>query len=303
MNRFTWVLAVLLPFHLTAQDTTVAVPGKPVQAFNSEKAINANTTEMTGHGKMAFRVTHHFGDIASKIGGLKNFFGLDNAVDFRIGLTFGLGKNFDLGVSRVKGAFLRQQQWELAMKWKWMQQTENGNPFSIALFANHVVATNTASTFSNRENSYKGFSERSSNALQLIIAKRMGNVTLQLNPTFITRGYTVSYDQKSIFALGGAIRIPIIRDRLNFLSDYFYCFRKQAVKDSFRLKDNIGFYNPLGFGIEFLTSGHSFRMNFANNQEILENRFIPRTVSSWGAGRFRWCFTIVRNFRLFTPKK
>lgn len=306
MKRISWVLAAIISLQAGAQDPSAAkTPGKPIQAWNSEKAINANTPETVGHGKMAFRVTHHFGDIASKIGGLKNFFGLDNAVDFKIGFAFGLGKNFDLMAARVKGASLRQQQWELAMKWKLMQQTENGNPFSIAFFANHVVATNAASTFSNRENSYKAFSERSSNALQLIIARRMGNVTLQINPTFVTRGYTISYDQKSMFALGAAMRVPIIPHKLNFMIDYFHPFRREAVEDSFALTTNgsIKFYDPLGFGFEFLTSGHSFRLNFANNGEILENRFIPRTITSWGDGQFRWCFTISRNFRLFTPKK
>jgi hypothetical protein len=131
----------------------------------------------------------------------------------------------------------------------------------------------------------------------------MGKISLQLNPTVVTRGYSISYDQGTMFALGGAVRVPIIESRLNLLVDYFHPFRSEAVEDSFRINDNIEFHDPLGIGFEFLTSGHAFRLNFTNATEILENRFIPRTITSWGDGQFRWCFTISRNFRLWSPGK
>jgi hypothetical protein len=123
-------------------------------------------------------------------------------------------------------------------------------------------------------------------------------VSLQLNPTLVTRNYAISYDQKTFFALGGAIRLPLSA-RVNLIVDYFAPFRKQAVEDSFRVKNNLRFYNPLGIGFEILTSGHVFHLNFTNATEILENRFIPRTISSWGKGQFRWGFTISRRFSLF----
>lgn len=297
--RLLTAIAFLAFLNCSAQDSLVK---KPIQIFSSDKAINAQTPETVGAGKMAFKVSHNFGDIAGDFGGLKNFFGLDNTTDVRIGFEVGLTRNFDLIAARSKGASLRQQQWELAMKWRMIEQAENGAPLSVALFVNHVVATNKASTFPNRENSYKGFTERSSNAFQLILAKRFGNFSLQLNPTVVTRGYSISYDQGTMFALGGAMRIPIVQNRVNLLFDYFHPFRKEAVEDSFRINDNIRFYDPLGFGLEFITSGHHFRINFTNATEILENRFIPRTITSWGDGQFRWAFTISRNFRLWLAK-
>jgi hypothetical protein len=307
MKPITAFIFLLSCIQINAQDTTTTVvrakPEKmPVQIFNSDRAILANTTETIRKGNLAFRVSHHFGDIGGNFGGLKNFFGLDNAVDFRIGFALGLGDKLDLMAARIKGASLRQQEWELAIKWKMVEQAVGGPGFSMALFANHVVATNTASTFPNRENSYKGFSERSSNAFQLIIAKKIGKVSLQLNPTVVTRGYTISYDQDAFFALGGAGKIPLIENKLNFLFDYFHPFRSDAVKDSFRLVD-IHFADPVGVGFEFVTPGHHFRLNFTNATEILENRFIPRTITSWGDGQFRWAFTISRTFRLWLPKK
>jgi len=298
MNKILIVSFIFLSQQLTAQEK------KAVQIFSSEKTINANTPETVGKGKMAFKVFHNFGDIAGKNGGIKNFFGLDNSTDVRIAFQIGLGKKFDLIAARSKGAGPQQRSFEMGLKFKLLEQMEKdpSHPVSVALFANTVIATNKASTFPNQDNSYKDFSDRVSNVLQLIIARKMGKISLQLNPTFLARGYAISYDQKNMFALGGAIRLPLVENKLNLLVDYFHPFRRKAVADSFKVNDNFEFSDPLGIGFEIITSGHAFRLNFANTTEILENRFIPRTISSWGKGQFRWCFAISRTFTLWRGK-
>jgi len=285
----------------SAQETSEK---KPVQIFSSEKAINANTTETVGKGKMAFKVSHNFGDIAGDNGGIKRFFGLDNAADVRIAFQIGVGKNFDIIAGRAKGAGLQQQLWELGVKYKFLEQRENdpSHPVSIAVFANSVIAANKANAFPDQDNSFEDFSDRMSNVLQLIIAKKIGKISLQLNPTLVTRGYAVSYDQKTYFSLGGAIKLPLVANRLNLLVDYFHIFRSESTKNSFLTNENIKFHDPLGIGFEILTSGHAFRLNFTNATELLENRFIPRTITSWGDGEFRWGFTISRSFRLWNAK-
>lgn len=302
MKRILIVAILFLSLDLSAQDSKEK---RPVQIFSSEKAVNANTPETVGKGKMAFKVSHNFGDIAGKGGGLKNFFGLDNSTDVRIAFQIGLGKRFDIIAARAKGAGPQQRSFEMGLKYKLLEQMENdpAHPLSVALFANTAIATNKASAFPNLDNSYKGFSDRVSNVLQLILARKMGKVSVQLNPTFLTRGYAISYDQKTMFALGGAIRLPLVANKLNLLVDYFHPFRRQAVEDSFKVNNNFEFSDPLGIGFEILTSGHAFRLNFTNTTEILENRFIPRTISSWGKGQFRWCFTISRTFTLWREKK
>ncbi len=280
---------------------------KPVKIFNSEKAINANTTEVVGKGRMSFKVTHNFGDIGGDFGGIKNFFGLDNAEDIRIAFEIGLGKRFDVTFARARGTDAGRQQrlWELNMKYQFCRQLENdpSHPLSIALFANAVVASNKASKLDDLDNSFRGFSDRLSNTFQLIVAKKIGKVSLQLNPTLVTRGYAISYDQKTLFALGGVVRLPITRS-VNFIVDYFHPFRSEESKDSFAVQATpVKFYDPLGIGFEIITAGHIFHLNFTNATEILENRFIPRTTSSWGKGQFRWGFTISRRFVLWREKE
>ncbi len=304
-------LLMLISTVLVAQDSLLnigdnaAAAKTPVKIFNSQKAINANTTEVVGKGKMEFKVMHNFGDIGGDFGGLKNFFGLDNASDIKIAFEIGLGKRFDILFARAKGAGQQQKLWEMGIKYQLLQQLENDptHPLSVAFFANAVIAANKASALDNLDHSFRDISDRTSNTFQLIIAKKMGKVSLQLNPTLVTRGYAISYDQKSIFALGGALKVPVMRN-LNLVVDYFHPFRSQSSKDSFAVQATpLKFFDPLGIGFEIVTPGHVFHLNFTNATETLENRYIPRTVTSWGKGQFRWGFTIARQFSLWRPKE
>jgi hypothetical protein len=312
----TCLLLILLFFSLqiTAQDTTMASltqdmetkttnEKKPVKIFDSEKTINARTTEVAGKGKMNFNVTHNFGDIGGSNGGIENFFGLDNAADIRIGFHIGVGHRTDLIVARAKGASLVRNLWEFGIKHQLLRQMENdpSHPVSLAFYFNTVISSQKRNPLNNQDNSFDNFGDRASNIFQLILARKMGKVSLQLNPVFFTRGHAISYDQKNMFALGGAIRLPL-GGRVNLVVDYFHPFRKEAVEDSFRVNDNIKFYNPLGVGVEVITGGHIFHLNFTNATEILENRFLPRTTTSWGKGQFRWGFTIARTFSLWREK-
>ncbi|HMU45580.1 MAG TPA: DUF5777 family beta-barrel protein [Chitinophagaceae bacterium] len=277
---------------------------RPVEIFSSQKVINANSTEVVPKGKMEFKVMHNFGDIAGSGGGLKNFFGLDNAQDIRIAFEIGIGDKTDVTFARAKGAGQQGRFYEINIKHQLLRQLENdpSHPISLALFVNAAVASNKASAFDNLDHSFRSFSDRLSETFQLIISRKMGKVSLQLNPTLVTRSYSISYDQKTIFALGGALKLPISQ-RVNFIVDYFHPFRSQSSRDSFRINNNIKFYDPLGVGFEIITGRHVFHLNFTNATETLENRFIPRTVSSWGKGQFRWGFTISRQFTLWKPKQ
>ncbi len=310
MKKLIAGLLLTVSTTLVAQDSlfntgdNTAATKAPVKIFNSQKAINANTTEVVGKGKMEFKVMHNFGDIGGDFGGLKNFFGLDNATDIKIAFEIGLGKRLDVLFARAKGASQQQKLWEMGIKYQLLQQLENdpSHPVSVAFFANAVIAANKASASDNLDHSFRNISDRTSNTLQLIIAKKIGKVSLQLNPTVVTRGYAISYDLKSIFAAGAALKLPVMRN-LNLVVDYFHSFRSQSSKDSFAVQATpLKFFDPLGIGFEIVTPGHVFHLNFTNTTETLENRYITRTVTSWGKGQFRWGFTITRQFSLWRPK-
>ena len=331
MKRAIIFLSLLFSISCFAQDSTMNMltkdmntkkeeGNKPIKVFESVRLINAYTPELIGKGKMDFRVIHNFFDIGGSGGGLKNFFGFDNAADIKIGFEIGLSNHLDLIAARTRGAepytvsFSRVQKiWELGLKWKLMEQKEGtGHPLSIALFANTAVASMQTPVFARQtladsaETNYKSFSERMSQVLQLIIAHKAGNVSLELNGTFVHRNRVIVGDDKSIFALGGAIRIPLNK-KFAFIVDYIHPFHSQSSKDFFStikstVPQPIKFHDPLGVGFEILTAGHVFHVNFTNAVEILENRMIPRTITSWGNGQFRWGFTISRTFVLWRDK-
>lgn len=317
---------------------------KPTKIFESERLINANTTQTVGKGKMDFKVTHNFDDIVSnsvygRHGGVRNFFGLDNSTDIRIGFHVGITDRLDLSIARAKGggevAKTRVPQlFELGLKYELMRQLENdpSHPIAMAFFMNNVISTVNSSyptpftvdqfgvrhitdTSLNQPYTFKNLGQRMSQTFQLIIAKKMGKISLQLSPTLVHQGYVPLHDEQTIFALGGAIRFPISKN-MNIIVDYFHSFRSKESKDYFKSADNtinppgdidknvtpFKFYDPLGVGLEIITSGHVFHLNFTNSTEILENRLIPYTVTSWWKGQFRWGFNLSRTFSLWRPK-
>ncbi|NOT50265.1 MAG: hypothetical protein HOP10_03200 [Chitinophagaceae bacterium] len=325
MKNIFVIPCLLISCCLFAQDSTEK---KPVEIFNTQKAILANTTEMVGKGKMDFRITHNFDDIdghgASMI---SRFLGLDNAKDIRIGFHFGLTDNLDIQVARVKGGNVYTNNasgavskfYELALKYRFMTQRENDpkHPVSMALFVSNAISSVKASVAPNTnfENSFKNFSDRMSQTFQLIVAKKFKKISVALNPTYVHTNFVVQGDEKSMFALGGAVRVPL-SNRFALLVDYFHPFRSRASKNFFNTVDNVysppgdvtvnstpfHFYDPFGIGVEITTAGHVFSLNFSNAVDILENRFIRFTTKSWTKGQYRWCFTISRKFTLWRPK-
>ena len=323
MRKVFFLVLFLAPFICFSQkDSVVALdkndikPGQrnepeDLKVFYSQKIINSNSVEVLKKGVLEFRVSHSFGDIAGDNGGIKRFFGLDNATDIRIGLQLGLSDKFNVSLARARGVNFGPgsvlQLYELGFKYQFLKQQENdpSHPVSLTLFANSVVSTMTENADDGYESSFRKFSDRTSEVVQLMVARKFGKVSLQLSPTFVTRGLVIPGDDKSIFAIGGAIRIPIT-SKLFFIADYFHPFHSQKSKDLWAqdtLGRNVKFYDAIGAGFEILTMGHVFHLNFTNATETLENRFIPHTVTNWGKGEFRWAFTISRNFTVFRDKK
>ena len=286
-----------------------------VKIFNSQKLINANTVEVLHKGAMEFKVIHNFYDIAGTNGGIHNFFGLDNAADVKIVFQVGLTDKLNVVGGRTRGDQYQNvtELWELGLKYKWLQQLDdNRHPITLTTYVNLVASGQKKNTSVNREFSYQDFGDRLSQLVQVMVARKFGKVSFELIPSFVHTGLVVPGDQNSLFALGAAIRVPITKN-FSLIADWFHPFRTQESKDSLNaiaaahpnnVYDQYGAgYDALGVGVEILTAGHVFHLNFTNATNILENRFIPRTLTSWGKGQYRWGFTIARNFILFRDKK
>ena len=317
MKRIFTLAALIFSFQIMAQNTGEK---KPVKIFSSDKAINAYTTEMIPKGKMDFKVSHCFGDISGKEGGIKRFFGLDGSTDIRIGFHIGITDRLNISVARTKGdeqslrkdtlnslaptEFLARKLWEVGIKYQLMRQLENdpSHPVSVAIFINTAISSLQANKLNpNTPSSFKNFGDRMSQVVELIIARKIGKISLQLNPTLVHYNFVPTYDKATTIALGGAARIPL-STKFALLIDYFHPFHSTAKKNNYLALKDVKFHDPLGIGLEVKTSGHIFHMNFTNTTGILENQFLPYSTSSWGKGQFRWGFSISRTFTLWREK-
>ena len=159
------------------------------KVFYSQRVINTKSVEVLKKGVLEFNVAHNFGDIAGDQGGIKRFFGLDNSTDVRIGFQLGLSDKFNLVAARAKGLNVTQQ-WELGVKWQLLSQVDNdpGHPLSLTLYANEVVSSQRRSdrSLGITETSFEEFSDRHSQIIQLLLAKKIGKVSVQFNPLFFT---------------------------------------------------------------------------------------------------------------------
>lgn len=268
--------------------------------FKTTRIINSQSPETIHKHELDFKVDHRFGDIAGANGGAKNFFGLDNSTDIKIGFEYGISDNLNVGVARAKGATQVAQLYEANVKYRLLQQTVDGKvPLSVTGYASVTLPGVKADQQNDGEaTSYRQFSDRLNLVGQLIIARKFGSaLSLAVHPTYIRRNTTADYDgQPDLFALGIGGRLKVSK-RMALVMDYFLPFRSTASKE--RYGDAIAtLYNPLGIGLEIETGGHVFNLNFTNATAIQEMQYIPETTSSWTKGQFRWGFTISRRFSL-----
>ncbi len=278
---------------------------KVMATFKSTKLINGHTNETIYKNELDFKVDHRFGDIAGRNGGIRQFFGLDNSSDVRIGFEYGLSDRLTIGLARSKGATSVQQLYEGSLKFKLLQQTVDDHlPIAVTLFgSNTITAVKSNNEDPASATAYNNFNDRMNYVVQVIIARKFSpNLSFTLIPTYIHRNFTRFRDQNDLFAVGAGGRMKFSK-RMAFVVDYFLPFRN---KDDQNYLENISsskFYRPLGVGLEMETGGHVFHINFTNATAIQEMQFIPETTSSWLKGQYRWGFSISRRFSFNKNKK
>jgi predicted porin len=279
--------------------STVPSPGhqKVSATFKSTKLINGHTNETIYKNELEFKVDHRFGDIAGSQGGIKQFFGLDNSTDIRIGFEYGISDRLSIGLARAKGATNVQQLYEGSIKYRLLEQTTDDYiPVALTLFGSNTIAAVHASEDPASAAAYHSFKDRMNYVTQLIIARKFTEgISFTLTPSYIHRNLTAFRDQNDLFALGAGARAKISK-RMAVVVDYFIPFRNSADKAYLEGVNGTKFYNPLGVGLEMETGGHIFHLNFTNAAAIEEMQFIPQTTSSWLKGQYRWGFSISRRF-------
>jgi hypothetical protein len=267
-------------------------PEKVLATFKGTAVINAQTIQTVKKNTLEFNIAHRFGDmdITNKQGanlGGHTLYGLENASNIRFSLTYGITDKLSVGIGRSK----MNEHVDGNLKYRILEQKENGMPISVAYYGSAAVSF-VANVPENK------FVNRMSYVNQLIIAKKITRgISLEVLPTFVHRNYVDqrtphpgnnAVDENGIFALGVAGRIKMTK-RMAFVFDYFHAFSE------FRDADN-NFYDAIGVGVEIETGGHVFHINVTNSGGLIANDIIPSTTSDWGKGQYKLGFNISRVF-------
>lgn len=282
---------------------TVAPHEKVTATFKSTKLINGHTNETIYKHELDFKVDHRFGDIAGSNGGIRQFFGLDNSTDVRIGFEYGLTDRLSIGLARAKGATEVSQLYEGSIKYRLLEQTTDDYiPVAVTLFGSNTITAVKASDVPTSAIAYNNLKDRMNFVSQVIIARKFSpGVSVSITPSYVHRNFTAFRDQNDMFAIGAGARAKISK-RMALVVDYFLPFRNSEDKAYLEQQNGVKFYNPLGVGLEIETGGHVFHLNFTNAAALEEMQYITQTTSSWLKGQYRWGFSISRRFS-FDRKK
>lgn len=289
------LLLFFLPLGLLAQDdlldgleSEVVVDKTVTSAFKGLKVVNFETTKLADKNDFYFVVAHRFGSVKN---GIKDFFGLDNAVT-QLKFIYGFTEWLNVGVAR--SSF--QQKYGAHIKYRLIPQERDGFPVTVVGY--NLVTINTSlekDQYANLE-----FEDRLTYTSQLLVSKKLSeSFSLLLAPTFIhenlaTRsrevfadGTTINYDEESNqYALGLGGRYNISK-RVSINADYGLHLNRN---------DNSNFRNPLSVGVDIETGGHVFQMHFTNAQAMFEEGYIVQGQGDWTDGNFFFGFNISRVF-------
>lgn len=290
MKQSLIFLLILAALGGTSQENSESEKkSKPIsRTFGSTRIINSHSTECIEKNTLDFRISHRFGDIN---GGAFTLFGIDNAADIRFAFEYGVSDNFLVGLGRSKGQGPINSLLDGFFKYRILHQTkDNKVPISLAILGTTSFTYMKKSTDSTSATSFPSTSHRLAYASQIIITRKFGDkVALAILPSYTHRNYVDVLDQNGLFSIGSAISIKIAK-KIALIGEYYYNFDSPELRTDFK--------SAIALGIEFITYGHDFHINFTNSRGFGETQFIPNTKSNINAGEFRLGFTITRNFML-----
>lgn len=277
---------------------------KVYATFKTTKMVSAQTIETVKKRNLDFRVTHRFGNLYDSNldnalnSAAHNSFGLDNASDIRISFDYGITDQLTVGIGRSK----YREMYDGLVKYRFLTQTTNNKiPVSVCFYGNlGYTSMSTDNLYAGTIRPKTQEAHRLQYCSQLLIARKFNSwFSLQLFPTYTHRNFikqqlnTVNNqeDVNGLFSLGIGGRVKLTK-RFAIVADYFYNF------SDFQKDNPMGYYNPLGVGIEIETGGHVFHINYTNGTAILESSLLTSTQDTWTKGQIKLGFNISRWFVL-----
>lgn len=262
-----------------------------LESFSGTRVLSNHSVELLPKRSLEFIVAHKFGDIAGDNGGVSTFYGLDNLSDVRIAFEYGISDKFNIGLGRCKGDGQVTGLLDGFAKYKILQQKKVGMPINLVFVSSLVLPYKKSVDDLTLISSYPDFMNRFTFTNQLLISRKFSDrLVTQVNFGYNHRNLVSSYDQNGVLFAGIAGRARITKT-VGFLVEYNHVLNRPNTV----INNN---KNPLSVGIELITGGHSFIINFSNARALNENLFIPSTTADWLDGQWRFGFSINRRFKI-----
>lgn len=251
-------------------------PGGAVEeTFWAPNIVGMSTVENLSAKNMNVTIMHSFGIATERT--IDDFFGLDIPPNVRLGLDYGITKNWSAGIGRTTFEKIVDVRTKLAL----LRQTKSGSiPLSITAKGDFAVTT--------RENN-RPFSEDLNYLASLIAAKRLNNrLSLQVAPMYAHFNSVNAIEKENdLFAIGLGGEYHLSR-RYALAAEYY-----PVIGDR-----NPGTKNAFALGISIETGGHVFQMFFASANWHTEQYVIARNRDNFWKGDFRFGFNVNRVFFL-----
>lgn len=278
---------LLISNSLFSQDSLEDILGstsssaKPISTtFSSTRIVNSHSVEMIPKGVGEFRISHRFGTIEE---GFYDIFGLDQA-KIRLGYDYGITDKIMVGFGRNS----HKKVYDIFGRFSFLNQTiDNSTPITLQyLFASSMKTL--------RYGKKIPFMQRFAQINQVLIAKKINNLSLQIMPSIMIHEYE-GYDKKIFSGVGAAARY-LVGKRVAINIEYFARLRhNENGSQEFNRIFNEN-YNSLGLGIDIEAGGHVFQFHFSNTNTMNEQAFMFETDKTWEKGEICFGFNILREF-------
>lgn len=285
--RLFLVCFLLISNSLFSQDSLEDILGstsssaKPISTtFSSTRIVNSHSVEMIPKGVGEFRISHRFGTIEE---GFYDIFGLDQA-KIRLGYDYGVTDKIMVGFGRNS----HKKVYDIFGRFSFLNQTiDNSTPITLQyLFASSMKTL--------RYGKKIPFMQRFAQINQVLIAKKINNLSLQIMPSIMIHEYE-GYDKKIFSGVGAAARY-LVGKRVAINVEYFARLRhNENGSQEFNKIFNEN-YNSLGLGIDIEAGGHVFQFHFSNTNTMNEQAFMFETDKTWEKGEICFGFNILREF-------
>ncbi|MGV3656304.1 MAG: DUF5777 family beta-barrel protein [Chitinophagaceae bacterium] len=244
--------------------------------FKATQIINTPTVEAPAPKSLQFMIMHRFGKINE---GAYALFGLDNA-DIRFALDYGLTKKLAIGVGRSS----LDKTFDASLKWKMLEQTEDGWPFTASLLISMVH-----NTLRYSDKPYLNARLRSNYTTQLLLANKISTTfSWQLTPAWVHFNLVPSAkDKNDVFAMGLGGRLKVTK-RMSLNAEYNWLPGGQVVSQNV--------YDSFSAGADLETGGHVFQLIFTNAAGMTAPYYLVKNYGGWRKGDIYFGFNITRIF-------